>query len=64
MINYWLYRLGPLLEDNQANRLFLISDRVGAEYNFYEKKRTAFFGCSGGLYLQPPEVINVLDKKQ
>ena len=39
-------------------------DRVGEEYNYYDKKRTAFFGCSGGLNLNPPQVYDVLDKKQ
>lgn len=38
MLNYWLYRLGPLIKENQPQRLFFISDRVGSEYNFYDKK--------------------------
>lgn len=64
MLNYWLYRLDPLLKKNQPPRLFLICDRVGSEYNYYDKKETWFFGCSGGLNLQPPSIYEVLDKRK
>jgi hypothetical protein len=44
-------------------KLFLVSDRVGTEYSFFDKKDVHFFGSSCAMMLNPPYVVGRLGKK-
>jgi hypothetical protein len=64
MLNYWGYRLSPLFEEAEPERLMLICDRVGEEFNYAEKKQGWFFGGSGALGFNPIKLYGQVDKKK
>jgi hypothetical protein len=41
--------------------LFLASDRVGTEYDYFAKKKVAFYGSSCAIMFNPTKIMNNLD---
>ena len=63
MVNYWLYRLKPLLKPTSTKNLcFLAADRVGKEYVYCEKKEGYFLGFSCALSINPHVLLDNLDR--
>jgi len=58
--NYWIHRLQPVLLNKQTF-LFLASDRVGKEYDFFAKKKITFYGSSCAIMFHPTKIIKNLD---
>jgi len=63
--NYWLDRLRPILKPNSnRKRLFLVANRVGEEFSFYDKKNFWFMGSSCAITINPTYLVDRLDKDQ
>jgi len=57
--SYWIHRLKPLVGGKTS--LFLVSDRVGKEYDYFAKKIIRFYGSSCAIMFNPTKVIKNLD---